>query len=180
MVAIYDHGNDSESCSGNWNCKDFEARAAQVNAAKSCDPEGHYVRRWLPFLAGCPTEYIHRPWEMPLRVARPLGLPKLEPLVRDLDAARRAHCRQVLEVRRKHPEMVSRTGHEWLRLGGGLLAKLVTRQEFRTETEDFIFYQGPRQKGSKGGSKGAGLDAGRSVLAEEVQKHESDTFGPGL
>ncbi|CAE7216268.1 CRY2, partial [Symbiodinium pilosum] len=22
-----------------------------VNAAKSCDPEGHYVRRWLPFLA---------------------------------------------------------------------------------------------------------------------------------
>ena len=27
-------------------------------------------------------------------------------------------------------EMVSRTGHEWLRLGGGLLAKLVTRQEF--------------------------------------------------
>ncbi|CAE7168850.1 CRY2 [Symbiodinium microadriaticum] len=151
-----------------------------VNAAKSCDPEGHYVRRWLPFLAGCPTEYIHRPWEMPLRVARPLGLPKLEPLVRDLDAARRAHCRQVLEVRRKHPEMVSRTGHEWLRLGGGLLAKLVTRQEFRAETEDFIFYQGPRQKGSKGGSKGAGLDAGRSVLAEEVQKHESDTFGPGL
>ncbi|OLP98304.1 Cryptochrome-2 [Symbiodinium microadriaticum] len=123
---------------------------------------------------------VLRPWEMPLRVARPLGLPKLEPLVRDLDAARRAHCRQVLEVRRKHPEMVSRTGHEWLRLGGGLLAKLVTRQEFRAETEDFIFYQGPRQKGSKGGSKGAGLDAGRSVLAEEVQKHESDTFGPGL
>ena len=33
-------------------------------------------------------------------------------------------------------EMVSRTGHEWLRLGGGLLAKLVTRQEFRAETED--------------------------------------------
>ncbi|CAE7255500.1 CRY2 [Symbiodinium natans] len=88
-----------------------------VNAAKSCDPDGHYVRRWLPFLASCPTEYIHR---------------------------------QVLEVRRKHPEMVSRTGHEWLRLGGGLLAKLVTRQEFRAETEDFIFYQGPtRSKGKK-------------------------------
>ena len=56
------------------------------------------------------------------------------------------------------------------------------------QTEDFIFYQGPRQegsfdwtrlqtwahakdcfcRGSKGGSKGAGLDAGRSVLAEEA------------
>ena len=34
--------------------------------------------------------------------------------------------------------MISRTGHEWLRLPGrkGLLAKLVTRQEFRAETED--------------------------------------------
>ena len=35
-------------------------------------------------------------------------------------------------------DMISRTGHEWLRLPGrkGLLAKLVTRQEFRAETED--------------------------------------------
>ena len=39
-------------------------------------------------------------------------------------------------------EMVSRTGHEWLRLGGGLLAKLVTRQEFRAETEDGSFALG--------------------------------------
>ena len=36
-----------------------------------------------------------RPWELPPRLARPLALKagSLEPLLRDLDAARRAHCR---------------------------------------------------------------------------------------
>ena len=35
-------------------------------------------------------------------------------------------------------EMIARNGHEWLRLPGrkGLLAKVVTRQEFRADTED--------------------------------------------
>jgi hypothetical protein len=34
--------------------------------------------------------------------------------------------------------MIARNGHEWLRLPGrkGLLAKVVTRQEFRADTED--------------------------------------------
>ena len=29
------------------------------------DPEGAYVRRWLPELAQLPDRYIHRPWEAP-------------------------------------------------------------------------------------------------------------------
>lgn len=37
-----------------------------MNAAKSCDPLGTYVRRWVPELRSCPAEWIHRPWEMPL------------------------------------------------------------------------------------------------------------------
>ena len=28
------------------------------------DPEGDYVRRWLPELAGVPTKHIHAPWEL--------------------------------------------------------------------------------------------------------------------
>ena len=34
-----------------------------VYAAKACDPEGDYVRKWLPQLARLPVEYIHCPWE---------------------------------------------------------------------------------------------------------------------
>ena len=144
-----------------------------VNAGKSCDPEGRYVRRWLPWLSACPVEYIHRPWEMPLGRWQ-------QPIVVDLDEARRRHCRQVLLVRQRHPELVARNGHEWLRLPGrkGLLAKLVTRQEFRADTaawrelevgrdakEDFIFYQGP-------GMAPKQLSDNQAVLSEEVSRHE--------
>ena len=32
------------------------------------DPDGAYVRRWLPELRGVPTRYIHSPWQMPLDI----------------------------------------------------------------------------------------------------------------
>jgi len=157
-----------------------------VNAAKSCDPDGNYVRQWLPFLAECPTQYIHCPWNLPARIFRmpPAAMYTDKPLIADLDEARRAHFRRVLEVRRTHPEMVSRTGHEWLKLPGrgGLLAKCVTRQEFRAETEDFLLYQGPQQKRSSGKAKAShGNDASCSVLCDMVKRHESgEAHGPGL
>ena len=32
------------------------------------DPEGHFVRRWVPELARVPTGYIHEPWRMPVEL----------------------------------------------------------------------------------------------------------------
>ena len=29
------------------------------------DPDGSYIRKWVPELSNVPTEYIHQPWEMP-------------------------------------------------------------------------------------------------------------------
>jgi deoxyribodipyrimidine photo-lyase len=37
------------------------------------DPEGVYVRRWMPELAGVPARYIHQPWSMPPEVQRESG-----------------------------------------------------------------------------------------------------------
>jgi len=34
------------------------------------DPEGKYVRQWMPELAKVPTKFIHAPWEMPLEVQK--------------------------------------------------------------------------------------------------------------
>ena len=39
-----------------------------VSQGKKHDPDGHYVRRWVPELADLPTEYIHTPWETPREV----------------------------------------------------------------------------------------------------------------
>jgi len=37
-----------------------------VTQGKKHDPEGNYVRRWVPELASLPKKYIHEPWKMPM------------------------------------------------------------------------------------------------------------------
>jgi deoxyribodipyrimidine photo-lyase len=41
---------------------------------KKFDPEGNYVRRWVPELAGMSAEHIHAPWEAPESVLRKAGV----------------------------------------------------------------------------------------------------------
>jgi deoxyribodipyrimidine photo-lyase len=38
------------------------------------DPQGDYVRRWVPELADLPAQYIHRPWEAPATVRKQVGV----------------------------------------------------------------------------------------------------------
>ncbi|CAA9588432.1 MAG: Deoxyribodipyrimidine photolyase [uncultured Thermomicrobiales bacterium] len=40
---------------------------------KRYDPDGAFVRRWLPELARVPTRYLHEPWTMPEAVQRESG-----------------------------------------------------------------------------------------------------------
>ncbi|HEX3662748.1 MAG TPA: deoxyribodipyrimidine photo-lyase [Acidobacteriaceae bacterium] len=45
-----------------------------VTQGERFDPDGTYVRRWVPELAGLPTEWIQKPWEAPPLVLAAAGV----------------------------------------------------------------------------------------------------------
>jgi deoxyribodipyrimidine photo-lyase len=45
-----------------------------VSQGSKFDPNGDYVRRWVPELAGLPTEWLHQPWAAPDAVLRAAGV----------------------------------------------------------------------------------------------------------
>jgi len=45
----------------------------QPTEAKRFDPDGRYVRRWLPVLARLPARWIHQPWLAPENVLADAG-----------------------------------------------------------------------------------------------------------
>lgn len=45
-----------------------------LSQAEKFDPEGNYVRRYVPELARLPTSYIHRPWDAPREVLAEAGV----------------------------------------------------------------------------------------------------------
>jgi deoxyribodipyrimidine photo-lyase len=45
-----------------------------LGQAEKFDPEGNYVRRWVPEIAGLPAPWIFKPWEAPPDVLRACGV----------------------------------------------------------------------------------------------------------
>lgn len=45
-----------------------------VSQSQTHDPEGAYLRRWLPELAALPTEHLHAPWDAPKEVLTEAGV----------------------------------------------------------------------------------------------------------
>ena len=75
-----------------------------VTQGERFDPEGRYVRRWLPSLERLPSAWIHRPWQAPAGVLNEakvvLGKDYPRPLV-DHTAARGRALDAVKSIRRR-------------------------------------------------------------------------------
>ena len=140
-----------------------------VHAAKNCDPEGDYVRRWCPELAALPRDHIHQPWRAPASLLAGAGVqlvhcgagrPRahaalgLRPdgtgcyphrVIRNLDRARQVAHDAVLAVRAS-PEgrkFVLSDGSEALPLRCGRTVRLITRVDFREDSKKPVTVQVP-------------------------------------
>uniref|UniRef100_A0A7N0UUS9 Photolyase/cryptochrome alpha/beta domain-containing protein n=1 Tax=Kalanchoe fedtschenkoi TaxID=63787 RepID=A0A7N0UUS9_KALFE len=72
----------------------------EIQGAKY-DPEGEYVRQWLPELARMPSNWIHHPWNAPLTVLQSagveLGLNYPKPII-EIDEARESLTKAIFTM----------------------------------------------------------------------------------
>jgi deoxyribodipyrimidine photolyase len=139
-----------------------------VYAAKTCDPEGDYVRKWVPELQGLSHEFIHCPWECNIGIlaANQVFFDSTYPsrVVTHLERQRRRSHKAVMDVRRskegaKH--VLSGSGHEMKVLPNGQTAVLITRVDYREgkistrQTADES--RDPKRRGPSAGNFFAGI-----------------------
>lgn len=110
-----------------------------VEQPRDHDPDGLFVRRWIPALADVPDDYIFEPWKMPLetqsRAGCRLGHDYPLPIVRNEVAARTAkECiaavRKKVEVKNESTPVFRKNGSRKRtnnRSGGPAMADTATQ-----------------------------------------------------
>ena len=90
-----------------------------VKQSRDQDPDGKFIRRWVPELAGVESPWIHTPWQMPYHVQQKagcfIGKSYPAPLVDHEQAARQARAllyaqRRGAEARRESRDIFERHG----------------------------------------------------------------------
>lgn len=146
-----------------------------VFAAKKVDPEGDYVRRWLPELGQLPVEYIHCPWEAPcaclLSANVLLSQSYAERVIHDLVMARKAHARNVIAVRQACPEKLREDGHEILEVGGEKITVRV-RDDLKDNSLNISLLMTPDEARSMQRRRLLSKGVHHTLLFEDIKKYE--------
>jgi len=83
-----------------------------VKQSRDHDPEGIFIKKYIPELASLPVEFIHEPWKMTLMEQQlygvELGKDYPKPIV-DLEASGKA-ARDKIWGHQKHPAVLKETG----------------------------------------------------------------------
>lgn len=76
-----------------------------IKQSQDHDPEGKFIKKWIPEFHNIPKEYIHEPWLIPPIEASILAIDiqKLQPIIDIKKAAE--HARSSLWAHRKHPQV---------------------------------------------------------------------------
>ena len=94
------------------------------------DPDGSYIRKWVPELSNVPTEYIHQPWEMPPEIQQQvecnIGIEYPEPICDEVESRK-------LGVKRSY---AARAGKEARTISADVLKKHGSRSRPRRRSSN--------------------------------------------
>lgn len=150
-----------------------------IYAGKKVDPNGAFVRQWLPEIAHLPVEYIHCPWEAPCGVLISANVLVNNMywgrVIEDLMSARREHQKHVIAVRKQHPHLIDKDGAELLKLSNGKTLHLEVRDDIRENDEDKITLlmtaDDPRSEKRRNLAHAKGVHCG--IIYDETKRFEA-------
>lgn len=114
-----------------------------IKQAQDHDPQGHFVRRWLPALRGVPDLWLFQPWLMPdavqakagVQVGQEIPVPLVDLETATRSAKARVHAlRAQTEVRAAKAAIVEKHGSR-MRRDGDVTRSRRTRSAPQTPTE---------------------------------------------